>query len=488
MLAIFLSALDQTIVAVSLPAISASLGKFNLISWVISAYLVTMTVVTPVYGKLGDLFGRRKMMLVALTIFTVGSVLCAASVSLGMLIGSRVIQGLGAGGLMALSQAIIGDLVPPRERGRYQGYFSATYAIASVAGPLLGGVLTQYVSWRWVFWVNLPLGIVALYLAVTRLRVLPVKRRAAIIDYPGIVLMSVGLTCLLFALTLVEHRSASSLLTLAGLLAGAALCLVLFIRVERRAKEPLIRPGIFGTPGVTAAIILTFLANFQTISLSVLIPLRAQLQLGDAPGAAALCLVPLALGAPIGAYLGGKSAARIGRFKPQLVCASIAMPCALLALAWTPPTTVIMTFIVTLCIGIAAGVQFPVSMVAVQNAVPIADMGVASSTVTLSRSLGGTIGVTVLSTVLLALLDTRVLPVLSSGGHTEMSINALFTALAHASGPVLDRAREAAGTSFHTALLLSAALSLIAICAAWMLPDNELRGRVQAKGAAPQAE
>jgi len=488
MLAIFLSALDQTIVAVSLPAISASLGKFNLISWVISAYLVTMTVSTPVYGKLGDLFGRRKMMLVALTIFVVGSVLCAASLSLGMLIGSRVIQGMGAGGLMALSQAIIGDLVPPRERGRYQGYFSATYAIASVAGPLLGGVLTQYISWRWVFWVNLPLGIVALYMALTRLRVLPVKRRAAVIDYPGIVLMSVGLTCLLFALTLVEHRNASSLITLAGLLGVAALCMAVFIRVERRAKEPLIRPGIFGTPGVTGAIILTFLANFQIISLSVLIPLRAQLQLGDSPAAAALCLVPLALGAPIGAYLGGKSAALIGRFKPQLVGASMAMPCVLLALAWTPPTTVVMTFIVTLCIGIAAGVQFPVSMVAVQNAVPVADMGVASSTVTLARSLGGTIGVTVLSTVLLALLDTRVLPVLTSTGHPGMSINALFTALAHASGPVLDRARDAAGDSFHTALLLSAALSLIAVCAAWALPDNELRGRAPEKGNVAQAK
>jgi multidrug resistance protein len=455
---------------------------------VISAYLVTMTVATPVYGKLGDLFGRRTMMLVALTIFVIGSVLCAASVSLGMLIGSRVIQGIGAGGLMALSQAIVGDLVPPRERGRYQGYFSATYAIASVAGPLLGGVLTQFISWRWVFWVNLPLGLLALYLAVTRLRVLPVKRRAAIIDYPGIVLMSAGLTCLLFALTLVEHRNASSLLSLAGLLGAAALCMALFLRVERRAKEPLIRPGIFGTPGVTGATMLAFLANFQIISLSVLIPLRAQLQLGDSPSAAALWLVPLAFGAPMGAYLGGKTAAHIGRFKPQLVGGSIAMPCALLALAWTPPTTVVTTFIFTLCIGIAAGVQFPVTVVAVQNAVPVADMGVASSTVTLSRSLGGTVGVTVLSTVFLALLDARVLPVLTSTGHPEMSINELFTALAHASGPVLDRARDAAGTSFHTALLLSTAVSLIAVCASWALPNSELRGRTPEKGAAAQAK
>ena len=447
-----------------------------------------MTVATPVYGKLGDLFGRRKMMLVALTIFTVGSILCAMSLSLGMLIGARVIQGIGAGGLMALSQAVIGDMVVPRERGRYQGYFSAAYAIASVAGPILGGVLTQYVSWRWVFWINLPLGILAIYLAVTRLRMLPVKRRAAAIDYPGIVLMSAGLTCLLFALTLIEGHSESSHITLIALLGAAALCMVLFIRIERRAKEPLIRPGIFATPSVTGAIIITFLANFQIISLSVLVPLRAQLQLGDTAAVAALTLVPLALGAPMGAYLGGKSAAWLGRYRPQLLGASIAMPCALLALAWTPPSTVALTFIVTMLVGMAAGVQFPISLVAVQNAVPAADMGVASSTVTLARSLGGTIGVTILSTVMLALLDTRVLPTLSTNGHTNASINDLFTAMAHAAGPTLDIARQAVGSSFHTAILLSSVVSIVAICAAWWLPDNELRGRSRDEPLTSQVE
>ncbi len=201
MLSIFLSALDQTIVAVSLPAISADFADLDLLAWVISAYMVAMTVSMPIYGKLGDLYGRRRLMLFAIVVFTAASLLCGLAQSMGQLVLARVLQGIGAGGLMAVSQAIIGDIVPPRERGRYQGYFSSMYAIASVAGPVLGGLLTEYLSWRWVFWINLPIGLLALAISRRTLVGLPVPRRQPVIDYLGIVLMVVGLTALLLAIT-----------------------------------------------------------------------------------------------------------------------------------------------------------------------------------------------------------------------------------------------------------------------------------------------
>ena len=188
MLAIFLGALDQTIIAVSMPAISAQFNDVGLLAWVISGYMVAMTVATPIYGKLGDLYGRRRMILSGTAIFTLASVFCAAAQNMEQLVLARVLQGIGAGGMVSVSQAILGDLVPPRERGRYQGYFSSMYAAASVAGPVLGGLLTEYLSWRWVFWLNLPLGLTAWWVTRNSLRGLATPQREARVDYPGALL------------------------------------------------------------------------------------------------------------------------------------------------------------------------------------------------------------------------------------------------------------------------------------------------------------
>ncbi|VTL99283.1 MFS family transporter [Pseudomonas aeruginosa] len=240
MLSIFLSALDQTIVAVSLPAISADFADLNLLAWVISGYMVAMTVSMPIYGKLGDLYGRRRLMLFAIAVFSAASLLCGLAQSMGQLVLGRVLQGIGAGGLMAVSQAIVGDIVPPRERGRYQGYFSSMYAIASVAGPVLGGLLTEYLSWRWVFWINLPIGLLALAISRRTLVGLPVPRRQPLIDYPGIALMVVGLTALLLGITQIGQGVAWNDPALLGLFALAAVVLLLFILQERRFREPLV--------------------------------------------------------------------------------------------------------------------------------------------------------------------------------------------------------------------------------------------------------
>ncbi|MGA9661861.1 MAG: MFS transporter, partial [Pseudomonas alloputida] len=203
MLAIFLGALDQTIVAVSLPAISAQFSDVGMLAWVISGYMVAMTVAVPIYGKLGDLYGRRRMILTGISLFTLASIACAMAQDMPQLVLARVLQGIGAGGMVSVSQAIIGDFVPPRERGRYQGYFSSMYAAASVAGPVLGGWLTEYLSWRWVFWINLPLGLVALWAIRRALGSMPVQRREAQVDYLGAMLLSLGLGSLLLGITLV---------------------------------------------------------------------------------------------------------------------------------------------------------------------------------------------------------------------------------------------------------------------------------------------
>ena len=201
MLAIFLGALDQTIVAVSMPAISAQFKDVSLLAWVISGYMVAMTVAVPIYGKLGDLYGRRKLMLFGMGLFTLASLFCGMAQSMEQLVLARIFQGIGAGGMISVSQAIIGDIVPPRERGRYQGYFSSMYAVASVAGPVLGGYMTEYLSWRWVFLINLPLGVGAWLVANHTLVGLPVPQRKPIIDYLGTLLMIIGLTALLLGIT-----------------------------------------------------------------------------------------------------------------------------------------------------------------------------------------------------------------------------------------------------------------------------------------------
>ena len=314
MLAIFLGALDQTIVAVSLPAISAQFNDVGLLAWVISGYMVAMTVAVPIYGKLGDLYGRRRMILTGITLFTLASIACALAQDMQQLVLARVLQGVGAGGMVSVSQAIIGDFVPPRERGRYQGYFSSMYAVASVAGPVLGGWLTEYLSWRWVFWINLPLGMVALWAIHRALRDMPVKRREAQVDYLGAVLLIVGLGSLLLGITLVGQGHAWAAPSVLALFACAVLGLALFIGHERRCPEPLLPLDLFGNRVAVLCWGVIFFASFQSISLTMLMPLRYQGITGAGADSAALHLLPLAMGLPMGAFTGGRMTSLTGRY------------------------------------------------------------------------------------------------------------------------------------------------------------------------------
>jgi EmrB/QacA subfamily drug resistance transporter len=478
MMAVFLSALDQTIVAVSMPAISAQFQDFDLLAWVISAYMVALTVAVPIYGKLGDLYGRRRLMLFGLATFTLASLFCAMAQSMEQLVLARVLQGIGAGGMVSVSQSIIGDIVPPRERGRYQGYFSGMYAAASVAGPVLGGFMTEYLSWRWVFIINLPLGLAAWWVARKTLVGLPIPQRKPVIDYLGTVLMIIGLTALLLGITEIGQGHGWRDDSVVMQLSVALLALVIFVLYERRTREPLLPMHLFANRSAVLCWCTIFFTSFQAISLIVLLPLRFQTVTGAGADSAALHLMPLAIGMPIGAYFGGRRTSLTGRYKPIILTGAALMPLAILGIALTPPQSVILTSLFMVLTGIASGMQFPTSLVGTQNSVEVKDMGVATSTTNLFRSLGGAVGVATMSALLLAMLAGSGIAQVGAGSIPgEGSGNVLMDSLHTASGPALESLRGQLSMTFQHLLMASAAVSLLGLSAALAMPNNLLRGR-----------
>ncbi|WPO99101.1 MDR family MFS transporter [Pseudomonas sp. HR96] len=470
MLAIFLGALDQTIVAVSLPAISAQFHDVELLAWVISGYMVAMTVATPIYGKLGDLYGRRRMILFGTSLFTLASLFCGLSQSMEQLVLARIIQGIGAGGMVSVSQAIIGDIVPPRERGRYQGYFSGMYALASVLGPVLGGYMTEFVSWRWVFWINLPLGLFACNYIRSKLLGLAIPNRTPVIDYLGTLLMIVGLSSLLMSITELGLGHAPSDPPVYALLALAVLALLVFVWHERRFREPLLPMKLFTVSAAVLCWATVFFTAFQSIGLSVIMPLRFQTVTGAGADAAALHLLPLALGMPIGAFIGGRHTSKSGRYKPIILTGAIILPLAITGTAFTAPDNAWLSALFMVMTGIACGLQFPTSLVGAQNSVQPRDIGVATSTLALFRSLGGAVGVASLSAALLAMLHGLNLAAGNIEGNALLSsLNAAGAAQAHLRGEL--------ELTFRHLLLVSAAISLLGLGVAIALPNHLLRGR-----------
>lgn len=479
MLAIFLGALDQTIVAVSIPAISAQFKDVSQLAWVISGYMVAMTVAVPIYGKLGDLYGRRRLMLFGMGLFTLASLFCGLAQNMEQLVLARIIQGIGAGGMISVSQAIIGDIVPPRERGRYQGYFSSMYAVASVAGPVLGGYMTEYLSWRWVFWINLPLGLVSWWIAHRTLVGLPIPQRKPVIDYLGTVLMIVGLTSLLLGITLIGQGHSWRDDQVLALLAAALMALILFVWHERRTPEPLLPMHLFANRNAVLCWCTVFFTSFQAISLIVLIPLRYQSITGAGADSAALHLLPLAMGLPMGAYFAGRMTSVTGYYKPMILTGAMMMPLAILGMAFSPPNAELLSGVFMLLSGIAAGMQFPTSLVGAQNSVEQRDIGVSTSTTNLFRALGGAVGVALMSALLLALLHgTLLTPVAGQALLGEGSSgNVLLDSLNAAQGPALEHLRQELQQTFRHLLSISAMISLLGLCAAIAMPNQVLRGR-----------
>jgi len=387
-----LSALDQSIVGTALPRIVSDLGGLNHLSWVVTAYLLTSTAVTPLWGKISDLYGRRIIFQTTIIIFLIGSALCGLSQNMPQLIAFRAVQGIGGGGLMAIAFAIIGDVIPPRERGRYQGYFGAVFGLSSVAGPLLGGWLTDAINWRWIFYINLPIGAVALVVTSMALR-MPVVRRDHKIDYLGAALIVAGVTSLLLYLNWAGEEygwmSAKSL----WLVIGAIIFTVAFIAVELRASEPIIPMHLFRNGIFSVGSWFSFLVGFAMFGGMIYLPLYFQTVQGMSPTRSGLGMLPMVVGLFSMSIASGQLITRSGRYKifPIVGSAVIILGFFLLHTI-SADTSYWIVAIYAFVLGVGVGLSMTTVVTPIQNAVEMRDMGAATSTVTFLRSLGGAIG------------------------------------------------------------------------------------------------
>jgi EmrB/QacA subfamily drug resistance transporter len=399
MLGMFLAALDQTIVSTALPTIVGDLGGLEHLSWVVTSYLLASTASTPLYGKLGDMYGRKPVFLAAILIFLTGSMLSGLSQTMGQLIAFRALQGIGAGGLMVGAQAIIADIVPPRDRGRYMGFIGAVFAVASVAGPLIGGFLVDTISWRWVFYVNLPIGIAAVLIVIFRLHLhTPAHRHA--IDFLGAALLTAGVCAIVLVTTWGGNEYAWSSGTILALAAAGLLLLGLFVLQERRAAEPIIPLSLFRSPVFNVASSMGFLIGFAMFGAIIFIPLFLQLVFGVSATSSGLRMLPLMAGLLGASILSGRAISRIGRYKIFPIAGTAVTTLGMFLLSRLEANTEPwLASIYMLVLGIGIGLVMQVLVVVVQNDAPRRDVGVATATATFLRSLGGSLGVALFGAV-----------------------------------------------------------------------------------------
>src|SRR6478672_353958 len=407
LLAMLLAALDQTIVATALPTIVGELGGLEKLSWVVTSYLLAQTVVTPLYGKLGDLYGRKGVLQTAVVIFLVGSALCGLSHSMLQLIAFRVIQGLGGGGLMVTAMAVVGDIVPPRERGRYQGIFGAVFGLASIAGPLLGGYFTTHFTWRWIFYINLPLGILALVVIAATL---PSRsdRQQHSIDYAGAVLLAIALSAIILVTDLGGTTYPWTSPVVLGTAAAGLVALVLFLVVEQRAAEPILPLHLFRNAAFSVTSVVALIVGFAMFGSITYLPLFFQVVKGASPTESGLEMLPMMGGMLTSSIVSGQLISRTGRYKIFPVIGTGVMTLGLFLLSRLPVGASMVRIEATLLVlGLGMGLVMQVLVIAVQNAVDYRDLGVATSGNTLFRSVGGSVGTAVLGAVFAARLATE---------------------------------------------------------------------------------
>jgi EmrB/QacA subfamily drug resistance transporter len=408
MVPIFMGVIDQTIVATALPAIAAATGKVERASWVVVAYLIAATIAAPIYGRLGDVFGRRRLMLVGLGIFILASLLCAAAPTIELLTAARVLQGFGGGGLMVISQALIGEAVPPRERARYQGYFSTVTVTANASGPVVGGFLTQHFGWESIFLINVPIGLIAVALTFR----LPVRRPPQKHEWQpdpyGLVLFTVAVGAILLALERAQHVDLNSL-PLAGLLFAAGLvALGLLIRQENRVASPLIPLGLLRMAAIWRSDMMALCHGAALVALITFLPVFLQVVRGTTPSETGLLLVPLTFGIGIGSVITGKLVSRTGLTSIFPTVGFAVLACDLLVLAlWCDRLAPTAFAALLFWHGMFVGTVMGVVQVTVQAASGQAHLGEASATVSFSRSIGAGFGTALVAFVLFSVLTLK---------------------------------------------------------------------------------
>ncbi len=406
-LCIFLAAIDQTVVIPAVPAMAAELHGFGHLSWIVAAYLLTSTAVTPVYGKLSDVHGRRALLLPAIVLFVAASVLCGSAQSLWQLIAARALQGLGGGGLMAMAQAAIADVVAPRERGRYQGYVASAWAVASIAGPVVGGWMTDQLSWRWIFWANLPVGALAFALCLRGLRGLPVRGGDGRIDVAGALLLAAATSACLLLLTWGGAAYPWLSRPILGLAGGIAVLLAVLLWHERRAADPLLPPKLFANGELVRGIVVSAMATAATFGAIFTLPLLFQLLRGASASAAGTLVVPYLSCTVVGAFSAGQLMRWLGRCKPLLLGGLTIAMAGFALLAWLHGGGGQAPLIAGMALmGAGIGACMPTSLVVVQNAAGARDVGVATGSVLFLRSIGGAFGSTLAGAILAARFAT----------------------------------------------------------------------------------
>src|SRR3954470_17183553 len=480
LMVMLLAALDSTIVSTALPTIVSELGGLEHLAWVVTGYLLAQTVVTPVYGKLGDLYGRKIVLQTATVIFLIGSALCGLSQSMTQLVLFRAVQGLGGGGLNVASQAGVGDLVAPRDRGRYQGYFGATFGVASIAGPLLGGFFTTHVSWRWIFYINLPLGIVALIVLAATLPGAG-ERRAHTIDYAGAALLAIVLS----GLTVVADVGGSmypwSSPVMIGIIASSVLALAAFLFFEMRAPEPILPPRLFAMRSVSVTSLLGFIVGFALFGSVTYFPIFLQVVKGVSPTGSGLQMMPMMGGMLLTSIASGQLISRTGRYKLFPVAGLAVITVGLFLLSrMSEDTTTLGASLTMLVLGLGLGMVMQVLVIAVQNAVDYTDLGVATSGATLFRLVGGSLGTAVLGAIFAARLAHELGRVLPMSARVSGAGVLNPETMGQLSPTLRGIYVEAFTVSLGTVFVVATAIALFGFVLTWLIPQRPLRATVAA--------
>ncbi|MFF4891242.1 MDR family MFS transporter [Micromonospora chersina] len=490
MTGMLLAALDQTIVGTALPTIVGELGGINHYSWVVTAYLLASTASTPLYGKMADLYGRRPVFLFSIGTFLLGSLLAGLSQNMTQLIVTRGVQGIGAGGLLTLAFTIISDVVPPRERGRYQGLFGAVFGISSVAGPLVGGYFAE-TNWRWIFYINVPLAILAIVVCYHVMRLVPFQRREHSVDWVGAGLLVAGVSCLLLALSWGGNEYAWGSGVIIGLFVAGAVLGALFLIQEARVKEPILPLRLFRSATFALANSAGFVLGLVMFGSIIFIPLYLQIVKGASPTKSGLLMLPMMAGIIFTSIITGRAMSRIGRYKWFPVAgAAVLVAGMLLFRQLQVATSLWVAFGFMVVIGVGLGLCMQSLILAVQNAVDPRDLGAGTSSATFFRSLGGSFGVAILGAVLSSRLTGELagrLPAaiaqlppdqraaVAAGGGANISINDPATILA-LPAPVRAAIQASFVESLHLVFLTTGLVAILAVLVTLLMPNDQLRG------------